>query len=449
MGNTGLYSLFSLYLYLYQTVNGNRKDCFEAAQKAYEDLAACRPGFFLTELGELLAGAVASEAGEYGIAEKHLLSSMQTALDKHETQLYCAACLHLGYLYYLTGRPRELNEYLRRALQLASGRRYHIFPSLLPRNFVTLAACAVSLDICRDFTYDMIDANLSADKSAYFRKHASAQDPNILTGKLIILEEKTTSAQVNQIYASFFGVFRLRINGVTVPKSKYATRKNESILKYLLFNKRKSVSKERLIELFWPDSDRKSGFSSMRTALHGIRKIFSEYGAAPVITENNGCLEIAHPEFISSDVEMFLQLNKKYDELDRDRANSREGLVLLEKLVGLYKGNLLEEGLYEDWVFFEREELKTIYFCAVDKLAVLYLQAAEYEKAENALLRALSFDPYNAELSLQLIRVFIDANQPGRAFTYYSNYKNLLKQELDIEPDERFSALFGKAPKER
>lgn len=241
--------------------------------------------------------------------------------------------------------------------------------------------------------------------------------------------------------ASFLGQFKLRIDGADVPKSKFVTKKNESILKYLLFNKNKNISKERLIELFWPDSDKKSGFASIRTAIYRIRKLFSECGVSDTrdafLAESNGYLYIKHPEYIDSDAETFLYLDIKQKASFQDD----ERIILLKKMTDLYDGHLMDESDYEEWAFFEREEYKTIYFNAVSALASLYIRNSQNKNAENVLLKALSLDPCHEELNDLMIRNYILMNQPEHAYRFYTYYKEMLERELGLEPDGKISAL--------
>ena len=304
---------------------------------------------------------------------------------------------------------------------------------MLSKTLVKLAALAIRHQIYSDYAYELIVVNFGSSKAEFFLEAMKQND--LYSFVEDFLSVCSSSGKRNHIIkANYLGCFKLQIDGVSIPKSKFATKKNESILKYLLFYKDKQITKEHLIELFWPDSDKKSGFASIRTAIYSIRKIFTEYGISNVrasfIVENNGCLSIEHPEYIDSDAEHFLFLNRK----QKSMASDKERITLLERMSELYGGNLMEEGGYEEWAFFEREEFKTIYFNVVSTLSSMYMKSGQNKKVEKRLLKALSLDPYHEELSFLLIKNYLMVNQPERARSYYNGYKEILERELGIEP---------------
>ena len=100
LGNNVLSSVYSLYLLLYQTSQRNKDEIYEEAQKAYRKLSESEPGFFFSELREMLLGAVAIEAGKLETAEKLLMHSLNSSVEKNGLLLQTTTCMHLANLYY-------------------------------------------------------------------------------------------------------------------------------------------------------------------------------------------------------------------------------------------------------------------------------------------------------------------------------------------------------------
>lgn len=64
--------------------------------------------------------------------------------------------------------------------------------------------------------------------------------------------------------------------------------------------------------------------------------------------------------------------------------------ALLERMNALYTSDLLDDEVYWDWTFVDREELKSVYLEAVMALASFYIEVKESKMAEKLLLKVLS-----------------------------------------------------------
>lgn len=102
-----------------------------------------------------------------------------------------------------------------------------------------------------------------------------------------------------------------------------------------------------------------------------------------LLNENRNSLGIYAGNAITVDVDLFLAHSEELKKLpEKDLEREKEGL---EMLVSLYQGDLLEEEIYEDWTFTEREGLRSIYFRAATDLSGIYVMNNEGNKAEKLL----------------------------------------------------------------
>jgi DNA-binding SARP family transcriptional activator len=105
----------------------------------------------------------------------------------------------------------------------------------------------------------------------------------------------------------------------------------------------------------------------------------------------------------------------------------------------LYRGDFLEED-DEDWVFAQREELRSVYFESVIELANIYIINGDRRKAEKLLLNTLAMDLYNEDVCLCLLKLYIATNQRGRAVKFYSSFADRFERELGIKPAQELAA---------
>ena len=83
----------------------------------------------------------------------------------------------------------------------------------------------------------------------------------------VLLPCKNEATAISSVVTvKLLGKFKLTAFGTVVTDDSFKTKKIGGILKYILMNREKSVSREVLADMFWPDSDPKSAFMSLRVA---------------------------------------------------------------------------------------------------------------------------------------------------------------------------------------
>src|SRR5579863_9501660 len=73
------------------------------------------------------------------------------------------------------------------------------------------------------------------------------------------------------------GGFAFKLGGVST--SGPGTRKARALMAFLIMNRGADTARERLLEIFWPESDPDRARDSLATALSTIRKCLRELGA--------------------------------------------------------------------------------------------------------------------------------------------------------------------------
>jgi len=105
----------------------------------------------------------------------------------------------------------------------------------------------------------IISAYFGADAAAFIlQNHAQAAvDP-----KAFILDHSLLLQKKKLISIKLFGSFKMIVDSTELGENEWKTRKICGILKYILANPDKTVSRETLSTLFWPESDSKAAFTS-------------------------------------------------------------------------------------------------------------------------------------------------------------------------------------------
>ncbi|MDD4504151.1 MAG: BTAD domain-containing putative transcriptional regulator, partial [Clostridiaceae bacterium] len=222
------------------------------------------------------------------------------------------------------------------------------------------------------------------------------------------------------------------------------SNKAVALLCYMVLNKDKMYSRDKLASIFWDSANIETARYNLRYNLWSLRKILdADKKQIPVIETYKDCCKINSDAAIYTDIfemEKLLEENLKSKESDF--------IENLNKVKNIYKGEFLE-GFYinkcpefNDWVFFERERLQIKYFEVLHRLTKLYKSAGNYLKSIEILNEMLKINPLQEELYEELIKNYLELGDRGAALNQYKRCSNILRDELNIGPNESIRKLY-------
>jgi DNA-binding SARP family transcriptional activator len=158
------------------------------------------------------------------------------------------------------------------------------------------------------------------------------------------------------------GELRLTFAGQEAPRS--LPQKVGGLLGYLACFLHRAHPRDALVDLFWPEGDRESGRTSLRSALPRLRRLFEplpsgEASASSTLLIIDRLTVRLDPERVTTDVAEF----QRDLQAAAQAASPAEEAALLEGAVLRYGGELLP-GYHEPWVLAERERLAEAYMMA-------------------------------------------------------------------------------------
>ena len=239
---------------------------------------------------------------------------------------------------------------------------------------------------------------------------------------------------------SFFGNLRMEYNGKLV--EGLHSRKGKAILSYLLYNQKRQIHRDILMDKFWPDVASDSARNSLNVAIHSIRKAFFELDAEEKLILFKDDCYLIHPEIaVTSDVSAF----KEFWHQARTYEHSGRMIEAVEKYqaaLGLYQGDLMEDDLYSDWAERERENLREIYLLILDKLSDYYFADKQFKKAAEFCQMLLKMDDCREDVHRRLMNCLFQLGKRGQAIKQFYKCEKILKEELEVKPSERTCDLF-------
>ncbi len=247
------------------------------------------------------------------------------------------------------------------------------------------------------------------------------------------------------IVVQLFGEFVIRIDRITY--NKFRTTKVQALLAFLIVEYAHPVRREQLYDLLWPGLPLQSAQVNLRQTLYQARKVLSKAHEAPIVSER-GMLQL-NPELpLSADIHHFDQnLLENADHDHFDLVTCRPCQQRLAQAVDLYAGPLLanvyldDSDVFEEWIrnhrtAYERDQLE-----ALTTLTTIYLHSGQYQAAEAAALRQLSYDNLREEAHQQLMEALVLSGRRTQALRQYDVCRHLLQDELGILPSTAIEEL--------
>ncbi|MEA4845632.1 MAG: BTAD domain-containing putative transcriptional regulator [Clostridiaceae bacterium] len=427
----------------------------EEACKELELIRKARPGMMVYESSLSVLGAIARESGDFHLAERCLLSSIKAAKAKKGNQVLCGSLFHISRLYYAWGDISQGSCYLKQAMELAAVNRYLMFWDIHIPSLVEMTLRSIRYGYCPGHAEELLGKFYDSNAVKYLSEKIKVIDESRITAFAEDFVSAYKTDRPEPLYfvkAALFGKPEISVNGMKIPDAEWKTKKVKGLLEYLLLGSGNTISRELLAEVFWPGSDSKSSIASQRTALYHLRKILAKYngpvtGNSAFIYETPEGLQIRKNDALELDIHEFLRL---YNELSLFASHTsqqdQKQAEVLEKMMAVYKGDLMEGSDYGDLVLHERERFKAIFLEVCQRLSSIYINCGELRQAEEILRRALAAEPYNEDLCLKLLKLYMSQGRKSKAVKLYYSFKKHLEQELDIKIDKRLTEAIRLQP---
>ena len=385
-------------------------------------------------LAKTLSGALYLREGNIDKAEQLLIQTWTWAKSKQALQSLCGMAMHLSALYREKGDARLEVKYLKFFGDTAAKNSYVYFREMSYVSLVRVCARCTQENISPRHMASIIGKYFGFDAASLLLKEPSviADDPDGFVRQF----PKYADKEPKSVWVKLFGAFDLTVDGNKIDLEVFKTRKISNILKYILTNPGKTVSREELAAAFWPESEGKAALNSLRVALFGLRKALAaldmpfDSGRALIAEDGRG-LYVFRPENVDSDASRFTDIHKA---LRAGRLSPEDELALLKELTALYEGDFIE-GVDSDEVTTERAHYNAIYVEASYKLVERYLGEGKTEPAEELILKHLKADPFDEKMCAILIDLYRKTGRNKQAISLKKQFTLYFEKEMGVKPE--------------
>jgi len=212
-------------------------------------------------------------------------------------------------------------------------------------------------------------------------------------------------------------------------------RKARALLGYLVLAESGEETRERLVGLFWSESEEARARASLRQALYEIREAFQAVGFDKFDADKHATR--IDRDMVDVDLWDVMAAAKRGEAhpilLERDRATDS----VLRELEGV-------DPSFESWLLAKRQSLHDRLVAHLED--VLRGQTDVVSRNDEQVARALAkLDPTHEEAARALIRARLTAGDMGGALGIYKALWDLLDKEFDVEPSKETQELIAAA----
>jgi predicted ATPase/DNA-binding SARP family transcriptional activator len=228
----------------------------------------------------------------------------------------------------------------------------------------------------------------------------------------------------------------VRVHNPHLEHTRFRTQKTACLLAYLA-HFGKPVSREALVERFWPDADLEAGRASLRNSLTSLRHQLEPPGVpgGSVLVAERNSIQL-NPDGYRCDSRTFLQ---QADSVGRSGSAEQQAHEIGELLDSIH-GEFMP-GYFDDWVVEERLGLEIAQVQLLDRLVKLLAHQKDFERGVKVAQRSVKIDPLNEAAHRRLIWLLAAMGRTSEALSQFEVMQKILQDDLKSEPSAKSRQL--------
>ncbi|HEV7399020.1 MAG TPA: BTAD domain-containing putative transcriptional regulator [Solirubrobacterales bacterium] len=219
--------------------------------------------------------------------------------------------------------------------------------------------------------------------------------------------------------------------------SEWLEQRPGQLFKYLVCERRRTVTSDRIAEALWPEAGVDDGKNRLRHYVHVLREKLEPERAnrSParfVVARRGGYVFETQGVWIDT------------DEFEREaraglaaHAQGCEGAASLHLADALrvYRGPFLSEDPYVDWALEERERLGELAARVLRAQAQICIASGRLDAAADHVRRLADMEPFDTDVQKLFLEVCLRRGRRSEAFRRYSFFRKRMLDAFGHEPD--------------
>jgi diguanylate cyclase (GGDEF)-like protein len=253
---------------------------------------------------------------------------------------------------------------------------------------------------------------------------------------------------MTQLSLFFLGQIKLLLDGKNITEA-FRTKKERAILAYLANEPNRPFRREFIAELFWPNRPEGYARTNLRQALLGIRRALSvDEGLLSCLHITDAVVQFNKHDTWLDTVE-FMQLNRAVMVHHHPNPYACESCAQkLSQMIDLYRGPFLEDLIlsdshgYQEWNILHSEQYFRLMLNTLHTLSNYFQGSGDYDQAYKYTWKYINLAPMEEAAHRQMMYLLAQFGRRSAALEQYFICKQILKDELGIEPSRETQQLY-------
>lgn len=277
--------------------------------------------------------------------------------------------------------------------------------------------------------FRLLDAQESADLKKRYRA--------------IYHEESSNKAQ-QKIGITLFGALGVEVDGEFYSLSSWRKSKARELFIALATSAGRDISRDELLERFWPNKDERSARNCFYVTWSNMKKHLSQVHpnfASLIPSQSSGSRNFLCTDICTIDLFNF---SRHITMARRAEIHGQHQEALHHFSLGaqLYSGDLLPGDTTIEWLDPLREYHHTMFVEAMITATDLSIECGDFNRAIFFIESALGVERGREVLYERAMQVYVKASRREDAIRSYLACKKYLNEELGLDPSERLQQLY-------
>jgi DNA-binding SARP family transcriptional activator/DNA-binding CsgD family transcriptional regulator len=248
--------------------------------------------------------------------------------------------------------------------------------------------------------------------------------------KRFVAMPRSPPGHAEDLRIGLLGRFWVQVGSRRIPQF-LSRRKSAQLVKLLVLAPGHRRLREELQDILWPEATMAVAANNLHRTLHTARHLLEPAltpAARSAYLRLEGHAAVLHgPRLLWIDLEAF--------EVAAVVARRTQATAAYEAALGLFTGDLLPDDPDEEWAVRRREHVRSLYLDLLLDAARLHETRGAAEAAIPLLQQIVLVEPIHEDAHRRLMRLRAEAGDPQRALQQYARLCEILRRELDVEPD--------------
>lgn len=250
-----------------------------------------------------------------------------------------------------------------------------------------------------------------------------------------------------QLHIQMFGEFHMKNDyHQFIPSSSKGTQVT-TLITYLIANKDVEISKDKLVDILWPEEEIANPTGALRNLVYRARQELALF--FPVSHSN--CILFKRNAYMwnkavdcVTDIDRFESLSNQAQK----EASPEERLRCYQEMFRLYQGNFLPTQNRDEWVMFRSVYYQNLYVKCVLNLCRYLREKGEYQQVIDLCEQANQKELMNEAIYREILDAYLLLGHPHQALDYYRSVLNLFNARYGVDVSESFADIYSRILRE-